>query len=91
MACIVLVTVLILIALSAGIAIGMTYAEIKHLRVRIAALEASQAKHLPYRTADEIEDATAAILRIKFEADFRQELVDNALAHLQQARGGNGK
>jgi hypothetical protein len=91
MARIALIIVLLLAALSAGIAIGMTYAEIKHMRVRIAALETSQAKHLPYRTADEIEDATAAILRIKFEKDFWQELVENALEHLQNARGGNGK
>ncbi len=78
----------VLAAFIAGIAIGMIYKEAKHMGERIAALEAAQVKHLPYRAAEEIEDATAAILRIKFETDFRQEVIDNALEHLQMARTG---
>jgi hypothetical protein len=91
MDCLALIALLVFAALVAGIVIGLTYAEIKHLRERIAALEAAQAKHLPYRTAEEIEDATAAILTMKFKNDFNGEIIDNALAHLQQARNGNEK
>lgn len=76
-------------ALLAAYFIGKLNAENKGLKERIQRLEEAQAKHLPYPTADGIEDATAAILRLKFEADFRRELVDNALAHLQQARAGS--
>jgi hypothetical protein len=91
MACLAVIAFLILAALIAGIAIGLTYAEIKHLRERIKALEASQAKHLPYHTADEIENATAAINALQFELDFKKGLLDNALAHLYNARNGRGK
>jgi hypothetical protein len=90
-ACFALIVTLVIAALVAGIAIGLTYSEIKHLRERVATLEANQAKHLPYKTADEIEEATAGILKAKFENEFRGELLDNALAHLQQARNGNAK
>ena len=90
MASIALVTVLILAALAAGIATGMTYVEIRHMRDRIAALESAQAKHLPYKSAEAIEDATAALLIAKFKMDFNQEILDNALAHLAHAREGKG-
>ena len=58
---------------------------------RVARLEQDGPKHLPYKTADEIEDATAAILRIKHEADFNLELIENAMAHLQLARNPKEK
>lgn len=80
---------ILIAALVAAYFIGKLQADNNALRERIRRLEAAQAKHLPYPTADGIEDATAAILRLKFEADFRQELVENALAHLQSARAGN--
>jgi hypothetical protein len=91
MAGLALITLLVLAALMAGIAAGLMYAEIKNQARRITALEANEAKHLPYKTAEEIEDATAALLAAKFKHDFNGELLDNALAHLQQARNGNGK
>lgn len=78
----------IIAALAAGYYIGKERAEIKNLRERLARMEAAQAKHLPYPTANGIEDATAALMRLKFEADFRQDLIDNALSHLQYARNG---
>lgn len=53
---------------------------------RISQLEQAQVKHMPYRTADEIENSIAAMLRLKNELDFKVELFDNALSHLQQAR-----
>ena len=87
----------LLVALVAGYCIGKAQAEITHLRTeithlreRIASLEAAQAKHLPYRSAEEIENATAAILRMKFESDFHSDVIENALAHLQKARSGKG-
>ena len=46
------------------------------------------AAHLPYVTAEEIEDGLAALWKLRFEIDLKQELVDNAIAHLQLARGG---
>jgi hypothetical protein len=81
----------ILIALLAGYAIGKTHAEIKCLRERIASLEDAQAKHLPYRTNDEIENSIAALLTLKFQQDLKTEFIDNALGHLQNARSGGSK
>jgi hypothetical protein len=66
-------------------------AELRHMREKITALEASQVKHLPYKTAESIEDAEAAIIKAMREVRFNNELLDNALAHLQLARNGNGK
>jgi hypothetical protein len=91
MACLALIALLVITALIAGIAAGLMYAEIKSQAKRIKALEDSQAKHLPYMTAEEIENATASILTAKFKHDFHGELLDNALAHLQKARNGNQK
>jgi hypothetical protein len=74
-----------------GASLAGIYFHLLEMRRRIGKLEQDQAKHLPYRTADEIEDATAAILNMKFKLDFNQELIENALAHLRAARSGNGK
>lgn len=81
----------ILFALAAGFAIAKLHSWVNATQRRLSELEQAQAKHLPYHTADEIEAATAAILKIKFETDFRQEVIENALAHLQQARNGKGQ
>lgn len=45
---------------------------------------------LPYRTAEEIENAIAAIICLKNDAETRLNMIENALSHLQLARG-NGK
>jgi Na+/H+ antiporter NhaA len=82
------ITIAILAALIAGFAIGRLYAEMQHMRERIVTLEQAQAKHLPYRTADAIEDATAALNSLQFELDFKRDLLDNAISHLKQAREG---
>jgi uncharacterized membrane protein YraQ (UPF0718 family) len=81
----------VMAALIAGIAIGLVLAEFTHMRERIAALEAAQAKHLPYKTAESIEDAEAAIIKAMREVRFNNDLLENALAHMQSARDGNGK
>ncbi len=95
-------TLAIITALVCGVLAGWSLA---HLRLQLAGsekrlgelektiqtLQAAQAKHLPYKTADEIENATAALLKLKFESDFRGELIENALSHLQVARNGNSK
>ena len=83
------ITIAILAALIAGFAIGKIHTEMQHLRERIITLEQAQAKHLPYRTADAIEDATAALNALQFELDFKRDLLDNAISHLKQARGGS--
>jgi hypothetical protein len=85
---ILVVTLSILIALFAGFAIGKTYTDIKCLRDRIASLESAQAKHLPYKTAESIEDAEAAIIKAMREVHFNSELLENALSHMQIARNG---
>lgn len=80
-----------LLALTAIISSGMAvhfHHRLMDAEKRIGQLELAQAKHLPYRAADEIENSLAALLRLKNEADFRQDLIDNALNHLQQARNG---
>jgi hypothetical protein len=78
-------------AFLAGLSLAGIVVHLCEMRRRIKLLEEAQAKHLPYRTADEIEDATAAILNMKFRTEFNQEMIENALAHLQAARQGNGK
>ena len=92
------------LAITAALALGLLAGwSLAHLRMalvsgdqrlteleqKVAGLSAAQAKHLPYRTADEIENATAALLKLKFEQDFRAELIENALGHLKTARNGN--
>ena len=57
MAGLALIVLLVLAGLLAGVAAGLMYAHVKEQDQRIAALEAAQAKHLPYQTAEEIEDA----------------------------------
>jgi len=85
------ITLALIVVFVAGIAAGKLHAEIKCLRERVAKLEDAEAKHLPYRTADNIENAEAAIIKAIREVRFDNELLDNALAHLQQARNGNKK
>lgn len=69
-----------------GLAVGL-FATICALTRRVKELEqASDRRHLPYKVADEIEDATAAILKLEHEMQFRKELIENALNHLRKAR-----
>ena len=78
------------IGLVAGLIIGAgatgLYGTVRNQEQRIRMLEQAAKKHLPYATADEIENATAAILALKFDLDIKQDMVDNALAHLRGAR-----
>jgi hypothetical protein len=80
----------LIVTLSAGIAIGMIYAENLHLRRENAALKEAGAKHLPYPTAEAIENTFAALNAMEFEIAFKKELLDNARAHLGNARNGKG-
>ena len=52
---------------------------------------AASARHLPYRAAEEIENSLAAMWILKRELDFKTSLVENAIAHMQAARGGSKK
>ena len=81
----------LLAALVAGIFIGGLWNDLRNLRDRMKRMEENQAKHLPYKTADEIEDAIAALMRLEHELTFKRELLDNAFAHLKLARNGNEK
>ena len=83
-----IIFIAVLVSLAAGVAIGRLSAELKNMRQRIANLEGAQAKHLPYKTAEELENTIAALLVAKFKLDFNQEIIDNALAHAQKARNG---
>src|SRR5574343_789257 len=93
-----LVQVVVLLGvLIVGIAIGVLWQTVRELKSKdqalkeeIEKLKEAQAKRLPYDVANSLENATAAINRILFEADFRKELAENALAHLWKARS-NGK
>jgi hypothetical protein len=51
----------------------------------------ANARHLPYITAEEIENSLAAMWILRNELDIRVNLVDNAIAHMQAARGGKAK
>jgi hypothetical protein len=81
---------LLLSAFVAGLIIGSgaiyLYLTIKHQEERIRQLEQASAKHLPYKSADAIEDATAVLIAAKSELDLKVAYVDNILAHLQKAR-----
>lgn len=90
MAGITLITILVLAALVAGIAIGLTAAEIKHMRERIATLETAQAKRMPYHSIEEIENGFAALNAIEFKLDFEKDCLENAKAHFGNARNGRG-
>ena len=60
-----------------------------NLKKRIKDLEAridQGPKRLPYKSADSIENATAAILSVMQEHHWEGERLQNALSHLQQAR-----
>ncbi len=49
------------------------------------------ARHLPYQTAEEIENSLAALWVLKRELDFKTSLIENAIAHMQAARAGKKK
>ena len=59
---------------------------LKDMEKRLAKLEADLPKRLPYKTADAIEDAEAALIKFIREVEFNKSILDNALAHLQHAR-----
>jgi len=93
-----LMALAIIAALVAGWAANHLYqmtqsvtARLTNAEQRISQLEAAQAKHLPYKTADEIENSIAAIIYMKHDADRKAELIENALNHLQLARGNGSK
>lgn len=76
--------VVLILVFVAGCAATALY---KNMEKRIEDLEkASDKRHLPYKVAEEIEDATAAILKARREIDFDKEVLDNALGHLHNAR-----
>lgn len=94
-----LITAFSIIFLLAGIGIGWSVRSLIH---RIEVLESGQAKHLPYRTADGIENAEAAMLYGIEDIKVKKILTDQeydelerrfvkALSYLQEARSPKGK
>jgi len=81
----------VLLAVMGGVAVGVMLQYILDLRRRITDLEKASQKRLPYKSADEIENAIAAVLAINYELDVRKNMVDNALRHLHQARNPDEK
>ena len=81
---------LLSLAFIAGLIIGSSahslYSTIKRQEQRIQQLEQASAKRLPYKSADEIENATAALLYTMEDLSLRRDMLENALAHLQKAR-----
>ncbi len=95
---VVIPVVTVLAASAAGMAISYLVQDQRALKERltqaerqIEAMLAAQARHLPYSTAEEIENSLAALWRVRGEIEFRAELLDNAISHMQKARGGNKK
>jgi len=73
-----------------GCATGLL-ATIGRLQDRIRILQEAAQKRLPYRSADEIENAMAALNAIQFDLNFKQDMIDNARTHLAAARNPDGK
>lgn len=85
------IPLIVALALALSFLAGLVIASLRHewqnMRKRIAELEqASNKRHVPYAVAEEIEDATAAILLAVSEIEFKKSVLDNALEHLHNAR-----
>lgn len=71
----------------AGAGAVALYNRQKNLEKRIADLEeVSNKKHLPYKVAEEIEDAMAGLINYEFDLQITKERIDNVLNHLKKAR-----
>ena len=79
--------VFIITGVLAGAASVAMYNRQKNLEKRIADLEdLSNKKHLPYKVAEEIEDAMAGLIHYEFDLQITKERIDNVLNHLKKAR-----
>lgn len=76
---------IILLGLFALLCVGIAFLDYRDLKHRVEALEQANAQRLPYRAADEILDAIAALVKDEAEQDFHRELIRNAAGHLQNA------
>jgi hypothetical protein len=77
---------LLAICFVAGAAVMALWNSHQRLTKRISDLEKANHHRLPFRTAEEIEDATAAILKAMREIEFDKSMLENALGHLKNAR-----
>lgn len=82
------IAIYIIIAFSAG----MIYRDLLHtnqtvkaLTERVEKLEGANKQRLPHRSQEEILDAMAALDALQHELAFRNNLVDNAKAHLTKS------
>jgi len=81
------IVVLSILSAVMGAGVVSLWQEWRNMKAEIVRLkQASDKRHLPYKTAEEIENATAAILVAMREIDFDKTVLENALAHLHKAR-----
>ena len=87
------IALVFVLGLVIGCASTALYYQRRALEARVAELEKQNEKalaanrdHLPFKTAEEIENATAAFILLQHELDFKQSLMDNLGAHLRKAR-----
>lgn len=65
--------------------------QISELTKRIRALEQANLQRLPYKSFEEILNGMAALEILEREADFKQDLIQNAKAHFVNAMASGTK
>jgi hypothetical protein len=56
--------------------------QLRRLEARIKTLEDATPKRLPYKAADEVLDAMAALTKELAEQNYHRDLIENAIGHL---------
>lgn len=79
----------IIAAVIAGWAARDLLQRYRDMQRRIAKLEASQAKRMPYHTTDDVMDALANLNSMMFEEQVRMEQIESARAKLLKIMGEN--
>jgi len=84
---------IIIVSVIAGGAAVAIYNYIRALTERIKKLEdqLKGPKRLPYASADALEDLIATLNSEAFHLNFRNDLINNALAHAYRARNPEKK
>jgi len=82
-----LAIVLIVLAFIVGAAVMALWSDYKRMKSRLTELEqSSENRHLPYNSADEIEDALAVLNRYKRFLMEPIVYIENVEEHLKNAR-----
>lgn len=86
MTTIALIAIICLLALACLFLLHRDYCRtIANLEARIAKLELIAPKRIPYKAADELLDAMAALTKEMAEQDFHRDLIMNAAGHITNA------